>query len=97
MTEKIQDKITREKIDKYMNLTTKALGLVKDNIVKGKETEADEIIDMTENYVSDAKHFQNKGDYVNSFAALNYAHGWLDCGVRTGIFDVKDDRLFTVK
>jgi len=53
---------------------------------------------MVENYLSDAKHFQLiKKDYVNAFAALNYAHGWLDSGVRLDIFEVKDDKLFTVK
>jgi len=28
---------------------------------------------------------------------LNYAHGWLDSGVRLGVFDVTDRDLFTVK
>ena len=36
----------------------------------GKETEAKEIIDMVSNYVSDAHHFEKKGDLVNAFAAL---------------------------
>jgi len=27
---------------------------------------------------------------------LNYAHGWIDSGVRLKVFDVDDDRLFTV-
>ena len=26
----------------------------------------------------DAIHFAAKGDLVNAFAAVNYAHGWLD-------------------
>jgi hypothetical protein len=34
---------------------------------------------------------------VNAFAALNYAHGWLDAGARLGLFDVDhDSTLFTV-
>jgi hypothetical protein len=34
---------------------------------------------------------------VTAFAALNYAHGWLDAGARLGLFDVgKDNVLFTV-
>jgi len=93
----MQDKITKEKIEKYFNLTSKALIEVKKNIIKGKENYAKEIIDMVENYLSDAKHFEDKGDFVNCFAALNYAHGWLDAGVRLDIFDVKDDKLFTIK
>lgn len=93
----MEDKVTKEKLDKYFNLTTRALSEVKKNIIKGKDMEAKEIIDMVSNYLSDAKHFEEKGDFVNAFAALNYAHGWLDCGVRTDVFDVKDRDLFTVK
>lgn len=93
----MKDKITLEKINKYFEITEKALKEVKKNIIKGKENYAKEIIDMVENYLSDAKHFKSKEDYVNCFAALNYAHGWIDSGVRLDIFDVKDDKLFTVK
>ncbi|MEK6913285.1 MAG: DUF357 domain-containing protein [Nanoarchaeota archaeon] len=68
-----------------------------EHIIKGKEDYAKEIIEMVENYLSDAEHFRKKGDFVNSFAALNYSHGWLDSGVRLDIFDAKDDKLFTIK
>lgn len=93
----MQDKITPEKIDKYFSLTSRALKEVKKNVIKGKEKYAKEIIEMVGNYLSDAEHFYDRGDLVNCFAALNYAHGWLDAGVRLDIFDVKDDKLFTVK
>ena len=93
----MQDKITKEKLEKYFNLTQTAMKEVKKNIIKGKEKNAKEIIEMVENYLSDAKHFETKQDFVNAFAALNYAHGWLDSGVRLDIFNVKDDKLFTVK
>jgi len=92
----MQDKITPEKVAKYFKLTETALEEVKKNIIEGKEPEAKKIIDMVSNYVSDAHHFEDKGDLVNAFAALNYAHGWLDSGVRLKVFDVDDDRLFTV-
>jgi hypothetical protein len=93
----MKDKITEEKIEKYFKVTSVALKEVKKNIIRGKENYAKEIIEMVENYLSDAKHFQEKEDFVNAFAALNYAHGWLDSGVRLDIFNVKDSRLFTVK
>ena len=89
--------ISKEHLEKYFSVTKKALEKVKDNIIKGKEVEAKEIINMVENYVSDAKHFEEKGKIVNAFAAINYAHGWLDSGVRLNIFNVKDDKLFTIK
>jgi hypothetical protein len=93
----MDDKITKQKIEKYFDLTTRALKEVKKNVISGKENYAKEIFEMVENYLSDATHFFEKKDFVNCFAALNYAHGWIDSGVRLDVFDVKDDKLFTVK
>jgi uncharacterized protein len=93
----MKNTINKEKLEKYFNLTSKALEQVKQNIIPGKEIQAKEIIEMVSNYLSDAKHFKQKSDFVNAFAALNYAHGWLDSGVRLDVFNVKDDKLFTVK
>ncbi len=88
--------ISKDKIGKYFNLTETALEEVKKNIIQGKEKEAKEIIEMVANYVSDAHHFFDKDNWVDAFAALNYSHGWLDSGVRLKVFNVHDDRLFTV-
>ena len=93
----MKNTITKEKLDKYFKLTSKALEVAKKSVAKGKEKYSKEIFDMVENYLSDAKHFEQKGDFVNAFAALNYAHGWLDSGVRLDVFKVTDDSLFTVK
>jgi len=89
--------ITKEKLKKYFKITFDALKKVNKNVIKGKESYAKEIIDMVENYLSDARFFEKKGDFVNAFAAINYAHGWLDAGVRLDVFNVKDNKLFTVK
>ena len=51
---------------------------------------------MVENYLKDARYFESQGNIVNAFAALNYAHGWLDCGARLKLFKVNDSRLFAV-
>ena len=93
----MKNKITKQKLKKYFDLTSTALKQIKKKIIKGKENSAKEIIEMVENYLSDAKHFEKKQDFVNSFAALNYAHGWIDSGVRLGIFNVDDNKLFTIK
>jgi hypothetical protein len=92
----MEDKITKEKLEKYYGLSSKALGIVKKSIKKGKEKQAKEIILMVECYLSDAKHFEKNNDYVNAFAAINYAHGWLDSGARLKIFQVTDNQLFTI-
>jgi len=58
---------------------------------------AEDCLSMARAYYNDARHFYEKGDYVNAFACVNYAHGWLDAGARLGIFDVGgDDKLFTL-
>lgn len=54
-------------------------------------------IDMVERYLSDADHFEKQGDRVRAFAAVTYAHGWLDALARIGVLDVDhDSELFTV-
>ena len=93
----MQNRITQEKLNKYKTLTSRALDVARKSVIKGKQKQAKEIIDMVSNYLSDAEFFEKKQDFVNAFAALNYAHGWLDSGVRLDIFKVKDDKLFTVK
>lgn len=90
----MKDKVTKEKIDKYRKITSEALNLAKLNIKDEKA--AKEIIEMVEAYVSDSSHFEENEDFVNALAALSYAHGWLDTGARLKIFEVKDNRLFTV-
>jgi len=92
----MENEISLEKLRKYFDLTERGLIEVKKNIIGGREADAKEIVDMVSNYVSDAHHFKDKDDFVNAFAALNYAHGWLDSGVRLHVFDVDDDSLFTV-
>jgi len=93
------DKITEEKIGKYFTVTKKAL----DKVKLGKEQKidwkaaSDDFLDMAQRYFDDAGFFFEKGDIVTAFAALNYAHGWLDAGARLGLFDVDGDNvLFTV-
>jgi uncharacterized protein len=93
----MQNTITKEKLEKYFSVTEKAFGVVKESVFDGKEREAKVIFEMVTNYISDAHHFEDKGDFVNAFAALNYAHGWIDCGVRLEVFDVDDRDLFTVR
>jgi len=93
----MNDTISPEKLEKYFKITKEALDMIKEKGVDEKrKKDAEDALDMAERYYSDAKHFAKKGDFVTAFAALNYAHGWLDCGARLGLFKVKDSRLFTV-
>lgn len=89
--------ISSEKLEKYFSITEDAFSIVRERVISGREKDAKEILEMAKNYISDAKHFREKGEWVLAFGALNYAHGWIDSGVRLGIFDVDDDRLFTIR
>ncbi|MDO8628514.1 MAG: DUF357 domain-containing protein [Nanoarchaeota archaeon] len=89
--------ITTEKLEKYFSITKEAFEKAKtspENLELNEKTRED-FLDMIERYINDAEHFTKKGEIVTAFAALNYAHGWLDAGARIGIFDVHDSRLFT--
>ena len=89
--------ITKERMDKYFDITGRAIDLVKKSPISQEyRKEALDFLDMAERYFSDALHFYNQGEWVTAFAALNYSHGWLDAGARIGIFKVKDNNLFTV-
>jgi len=91
--------ITDEKIDRYLGITKAAVDKLKIAAPErsfGRKM-ADDFLNMAVSYYNDAVHFREKGDLVNAFASVNYAHGWLDCGARIGLFDVGgDDRLFTL-
>ncbi|MBI4016705.1 MAG: DUF357 domain-containing protein [Candidatus Aenigmarchaeota archaeon] len=93
------NEITQEKLEKYFSYTSRAIAKVKiapETKINWKQ-KANDFLDMAKRYFSDAQHFRKKGDWVTAFAALNYAHGWLDAGARLGLFDVEhDSELFTV-
>ena len=94
-----QDRVTEERVERYLGITKEALDKV---VVAAPERSfnrrlAESFLEMATSYFEDAGHFRDEGDLVNAFACVNYAHGWLDCGARIGIFDVGgDDRLFTL-
>ena len=95
----MNDTITEAKIDRYLDITKRALDKL--NVVTPERSFskrlADDFLNMATSYYNDAKHFRENGDFVTAFAAVNYAHGWIDCGARIGLWDVdQDDQLFTL-
>jgi len=93
------DIITEEKLSQYFDVTRRAIQKVKISPDRNVDLEkaAREFLDTAKRYYEDAKYFSDKGDKVNAFAALSYAHGWLDAGARIGLFDVgHDNKLFSV-
>lgn len=90
---KEKNQISRERLEKYFSLTEQALQKVRMK-KKGSvdlHAVAEDFLQMAKTYFSDAKHFRDKGDMVTAFAAVAYAHAWLDAGVRMGLFDTQGD------
>jgi hypothetical protein len=95
----MQDLVTLEKVDKYLDTTRRALDKLRVAAPPRSFNRrlADSFLEMANAYFSDARHFREQGDLVNAFACVNYAHAWLDAGARIGLFEVgEDDRLFTL-
>jgi len=93
------NQITAEKLEKYISITEKALEGIKIKVTdKQNYKKGQEVFDMASRYLSDARHYKAKGDFVTAFAAVNYAHGWLDAGARLNLFEVDKEvkELFTI-
>ena len=91
--------VTGERIDKYLGLTAKALDKV--SIIGDPGTDshnkAEDILSMVNAYYSDAKYFLSEGRGDDAFAAINYAHGWIDFVLILVYIDGKGDlKLFTI-
>ena len=86
-----------KRLDKYFSISRKAIAEARKHVVAARKKDAEAVLDMASRYLQDAEYFRNQGNYVNAFAAVNYAHGWLDAGSKLGLFDVSDSSLFVVK
>jgi hypothetical protein len=89
----------QEKTDRYERMLADALAETESR--PPTETPlgeaAAECREMAESYLDDGRHFRETGDPVNALAAFSYGYGWLDAGVRMGLFAVPEDTdLFTV-
>ena len=92
------NEITDDKLKKYFEVSERAFEKAKKSNESVRldylKNARNDFLDTVDRYIQDAKHFLEKNDKVNGFAALNYAHGWLDAGGKLGIFDVNDNKLF---
>ena len=88
-----------EKTDRYEGMFADALAsaevAVPESTPLGEA--AVEIREMALSYLEDGRHFRDNDDLVNALAAFSYGYGWLDAGVRMGLFAVPEDTdLFTI-
>jgi len=78
----------------YVDKIISQLELAIDSI-QVKETAGNKVLKMVQNYLSDAKYFLQEGEVVKALAAAEYAHGLLDGGVGSEVFEVqKNPHLF---
>ncbi len=88
-----------ELLERYLRLTGEALDRVRvaapaRSFLVGA---GEDFLAMARAYLGDARHFRDGGDLERALAAVSYAHGWLDAGVRLGILDGGgDEARFTL-
>jgi uncharacterized protein len=76
-------------LGRYLKLTREALAAVRPgtperSFLRGG---SEDLLAMARAYLADAEHFSATGDGERALAAVSYAHGWLDAGVRLGLLD----------
>jgi hypothetical protein len=93
-----EQSLTKKRVEKYLAITEKALSQLRHIAPKNSHNAriADDFLNMAKSYFSDALHFYRKGELVDAFACVNYAHGWLDAGARLGLWDTGGSGLFTI-
>ena len=91
--------LTVARVESYLDITRRARAKATPKVVEGS-TEATQLalmLRMADDYASDAHHFLTVGDLVRAFGAINYAHAWIDAGVKIGWLDGHNaDGLFTL-
>lgn len=88
-----------EKCSRYSRLLETARTAVVPSPEQGTlmHAAADRVLAITAVYALQGKRFEGEGKDQDALACFSYGHGWLDAGVRAGIFTIISDRdLFTV-
>ena len=69
----MNDTITEVKIDRYLDITKRALDKLKVVTPERSFSKrlADDFLNMATSYSNAAKHFRESGDFVTAFAAVN--------------------------
>jgi hypothetical protein len=84
--------ISQGRVQKYLRMANEALNKVSESY-DGEQGR--DLYELAASYVEDAEHWVSEDELVLAYGALNFAHGLLDAGVRTSLFDVHDPSLFT--
>ncbi len=79
----ITDRIRREEIEKWINKLEEELSSV---VV---EEDGKVLLENARSYLTDSKHFIEKGNYVLAWEAISFAWGVFEAGVWLGLFKKK--------
>ncbi|WP_049984850.1 DUF357 domain-containing protein [Halobellus rufus] len=89
-----------EKTDRYEGMFAEALSEAEIAVPASTPLgeAASEIREMALSYLEDGRHFRENDDPVNALASFSYGYGWLDAGVRMGLFEIPEEtHLFTME
>jgi hypothetical protein len=78
----MNDKVTKEEIEKWLNRIKKELKTVKAVNGKGKE-----FLKNINAYVNDCEYFLEKGEFVLSFESIVWAWAYLEIGKDLNLLD----------
>jgi len=90
--------LTVDRVKHYLSITEKARSKAT-SLASTAEEESmvTTLLSMADDYASDAQYFLKQGDPIRAFGAINYAHAWIDAGVKLRLLDGHgDDVLFTL-
>jgi hypothetical protein len=81
------------RVEKYIEIERRALNEISISVPENSVLYiyAKDSLNMIRAYFDDALYFKEKGDLINALSALNYSYGWIDSGVRLGIFKTDND------
>ncbi|MGP6207345.1 DUF357 domain-containing protein [Cuniculiplasma sp. SKW3] len=84
-----------KRVEKYIEIERKALNEISICVPENSVLYiyAKDSLNMIRAYFDDALYFKEKGDLVNALSALNYSYGWIDSGVRLGVYKTDNDYM----
>ena len=90
--------LTIERVKHYLSITEKARAKATPIAsTPDEESMLKTLLSMADDYANDAQYFLEQGDFIRAFGAINYAHAWIDAGVKLRLLDGHgDDVLFTL-
>ena len=77
--------VSQEKYEMCLRITGEAMEKLE---VANKGQVSDTFLQFARDYITDAKHYAEKGDYATALEAIAYAHGFIDAGVLAGYFRI---------